>query len=123
MLIKMDRVNLPDRPAEAPQIDFGQDFEDFDPVRKIIYLKKLSSAMNHATDLIQKERNILLDQAVELKAVAKNADDAVAIQKAIVLKAITDHNIEKQQLIKRLQELESRIKAQDMVIEKFNKDN
>lgn len=116
-MIKVEKLKMPDTPA--PQIDFGQDFEDFDDARKIRYLKKLSSAMNHAADVIQQERNQLLkDMAVALKSV-ENADQAVAIQKDIVVRAITAHNSEKQDLIKRIQELETEAKVQDKLIKRM----
>lgn len=122
-MIKVKDLNLPEAPALAPQIDFGKDFDDFDTMQKILYLKKLCSALNHATDLIQKERNEALEEIERLKKAVDYADEAIAIQKSIVLKAITDHNAEKQKLIKTVQELETRVKAQDEVIERLNNGN
>ena len=117
-MIKVEKLNLPKTPA--PEIDFGKDFEDsFDDARKIRYLKKLASAMNHAADLIQKERDKLLaDIVIAFKSV-DNADKAVSIQKDIVVKAITSHNAEKQNLIKRIQELEMESKVKDQLIKRM----
>jgi hypothetical protein len=117
-MIKVEKLKLPE--GAIPQIDFGKEFEeDFDDKRKIRYLKKLSSAMNHAADVIQKERDELLYQLqVAVKSV-EHADEAVAIQKDIVIKAITNHNAEKQNLIKRIQELETEAKVQDKLIKRM----
>ena len=117
-MIKVEKLKMPK--GIVPQIDFGRDFEeDFDDARKIRYLKKLSSAMNHAADVIQKERNaLLLDLKAALKA-AEHADEAVTIQKDIVVKAITNYNAEKQDLIKRIQELETEVKVQEQLIKRM----
>jgi len=123
-MIEVKELNLPEEPGMAPQINWGDDFNDFDDMKKIIYLKKLCSALNHATDLIQKERNQLLVDIKVSNDVAENAGQAVAIQKAIVLKAITDHNVEKQEFANQLQTLERTIKEKDKIIEdlKFLRD-
>jgi seryl-tRNA synthetase len=116
-MLEIKELNLPKDPGRAPQINWGEDFENFDDIRKIIYLKKLCSALNHATDLIQKERNQLLVDIKVCNEAVENADKAVSIQKAIVLKAITDHNIEKQEFAKQLQTLEKEIKEKNKIIE------
>lgn len=116
-MIKVERLKLPD--SAAPQIDFGQDFEEFDTERKIRYLKKLSSAMNHAADLIQRERDQLLKDIVVAVESVQNAENAVTIQKDIVVRSITSHNAEKQDLIKRIQELETEGKVQALLIKRM----
>ena len=116
-MIKVEKLKMPKTPA--PQIDFGKDFEEFDDKRKIRYLKKLSSAMNHAADIIQKERDTLLQEIQVFMKAADHADQAVGIQKDIVVKAITNHNAEKQDLIKRIQELETEAKVQDKLIKRL----
>jgi hypothetical protein len=114
--IKEKDLHLPPAPAMAPQIDWGKDFLEWDPEQQNRYLRRLCSALNQASDTIQKERNALLVDMHKMKDCVENADKAVAIQKAIVLKAITDHNAQKQELIKQLQELELKIKIQDNII-------
>jgi len=106
-IIKKEDLNLPEAPAQAPQIDWGEDFKAWDIKQQNRYLKRLCSALNHATDNIQKERNIALEECHRMDECVENADEAVKIQKAIVLKAITDFNQQKQELIIRLQELEA----------------
>lgn len=115
-IVRKEDLNLPDAPAQAPQIDWGKDFEEFDTGHKIRYLKKLCSALNHTADIIQKERNVALEDCHRLKKLAENAENSVSIQKAIVLKAITEHNEEKQNLISRLQELEKEIKEYKVIV-------
>lgn len=115
--IKAEDLNLPKAPAQAPQIDWGREFEeDMEDAHKIRYLKKLASALNYATDLIQNERNDCLLEIGRMKECVENAESAVTIQKAIVLTAITGHNQEKQDMIAQLQELEATIKMQEQLI-------
>jgi len=114
--IKEEDLHLPKAPAMAPQIDWGKDFLDWDAEQQNRYLRRLCSALNHATELIQNERNEALQECHRMSAAVDNADKAVAIQKAIVLKAITDHNEQKQDFIARIQELESQVRIQDNLI-------
>lgn len=116
-MIKVEEIELPENLKEIPQIDFGEDFKNFDDARKIRYLKLFSSAMNDVADKIQIERDQLLNELHKLKIVLENADKAVSIQKNIVLQAITAHNQEKQELINRLQELEIKVREQETLIE------
>jgi len=113
--IKKENLNLPLAPAQAPQIDWGEDFKAWDITKQNRYLKRLCSALNHATDNIQKERNVALVKLQEMKEVLENADQSVTTQKDIVVRAITAHNAEKQELIRRLQELET--EAKDLSIQ------
>jgi hypothetical protein len=110
-VVKKEDLNLPDAPAQAPQIDWGEDFKSWDLKQQNRYLKRLCSALNHAADTIQNERNDALKECHRLSASVENADKATSIQKAIVIKAITEHNGEKQKLINRIQELENELKT------------
>ena len=118
-IIKKEDLNLPDHPGLAPQINWGKDFEDWDKDHQLRYLKKLCSALNHATDLIQKERDALLEKMEVLKVSTENADSATSIQKNIVLNAITSHNKDKQNLIQRIQELEKEVKDKDKLLKLY----
>lgn len=113
-IISIDELKLPPAPAKAPQIDWGEDFENFDDSGKIRYLKKLTSALNHSADLIHKERNEALRQCHILAQQVENANKNVEIQKTIVKNALESFGIEKQELIKRIQELEKELKSIDV---------
>lgn len=117
--IKVEDLNLPKAPAKAPQIDWGEDFLNWDVSKQNLYLKKLCSALNHAADTIQNERNEGLNKLQEMKTILENADKSVNVQKDIVRRAITSHNEEKQKLIRRLQELEKEIKIRDEILKSY----
>lgn len=118
-IIKKEDLNLPPAPAQAPQIDWGEDFKAWDMEQQNRYLKRLCSALNHATDNIQKERNKALEDCHEMSNLVQNADKAVQIQKAIVKQALTNFNQEKQDLIQRLQELEVENKSLTTRLRKY----
>lgn len=42
-----------------PKIKWGEDFQKWDDSKKLSYLMKFAEAMNHAADIIQKERDEL----------------------------------------------------------------
>ena len=121
-MIIVEEVTLPEK-SSFQDIDWGKEFEEFDDKRKIRYLKKFSSAMNHAADVIQKERDALLKEFAKQVKLVEHADEATSIQKSIVIKAITDFNAEKQELIKRIQELEGIVRTQDKLLETYNHGN
>ena len=120
MKIKKEDLNLPPAPAMAPQIDWGEDFKAWDVEKQNRYLKRLCSALNHAADNIQNERNRALESCHEMKAVAEQSDKAVQIQKDIVRRSITGFNAEKQELIRRIQELETQNKDLDIQNKSLN---
>lgn len=121
-IIKLDQLHLPEAPNAVPQIDWGADFDAFDDKQKIIYLKKLASALNHSCDLIQKERNELLAKMDVLKKMAEHADTNVSQQKLALIQGLTNANAEKQELYRRIQELEATVKAREAAIEKLTKE-
>ena len=113
-IISIDELNLPPKPALAPDIIWGEDFEAFDDKGKIRYLKKLASALNHAADLVQKERNEAYIKVKEMEQLVENAEKRAEIQKQITHNALTNFNAEKQDLIRRIQELEVELKNIDI---------
>lgn len=99
------------------KLSFGPDFEKRSTKEQMRYLHSLAYSQNDALDKMQKERNELRSRLVVAEQLAENADKALQIQKKIVLDAITNSNATEQETAKRIQELEARVKAQDLVIE------
>lgn len=89
------------------QLVWDERFDERPQKDQIDYLKKLCSSQNHALDLMQKERNALLEEVDTLKAAAVNADAAFQAQKEIVVNLVTKSNEDKEQYAKRIQELEA----------------
>lgn len=100
----------------ARMITFGEEFEKWPDHHKIDYLKKFSSSMNHAADIMQTERNKLLVEKAALAEQVSNLETNLGIQKTIVLKAITDNNAAKEDYIRLIQELEGKLRASEKVV-------
>ena len=103
--VKQVEKKLPFKHGEAPQIKFGADFEALEDRQKIMYLKKFSSSMNHAADLIQKERNDLVQKLITSERQVHNANLNVEQIQKTMTGFITDSNLEKQELLAELTEL------------------
>tara|TARA_R110000868_G_scaffold115552_2_gene308565 strand:- start:165 stop:551 length:387 start_codon:yes stop_codon:yes gene_type:complete len=103
--------------GDAPQINFGADFESLCEIHQTIYLKKLTSSLNHALDLIQRERNDLLAESVTMRKQLRSAESQSEIQKNIVIKIITDSNADHQRMSAQIQDLTHRVEVQNKVIE------
>ncbi len=97
--------------GEAPQIQFGDDFDELADNQKILYLKKFSSSMNYAAYLIQQERNKLLTQLQVMQEQVKNADTNVAQVKESLVKVVTESNAEKQQFLSEISNLQREISS------------
>ena len=104
------------RGGKISRIDWGEAWEKAPIEKRLSYAEELASAMNQACAAMQDERNVLLDENAVFKRQLANADEAVAIQKQVVIDLVTNANAERQHTAKRIQELETRVKAQDTVI-------
>ena len=104
------------------KIEWSKAFAKRPVADQITYLKKLASSQNSALDAMQKERNVALEKLATAQMQLANANSALVIQKQIVVDALTKSNEDGQQTTKRIHELESRVKAQDAVIEALNGD-
>lgn len=114
---------MPSSEPQTPkngQISFGKKFYEWPDKKKIGYLTTLCSSQNHALDLMQQERNALRDQVSAMEQQVANAQSALDIQKGVVRSLVDKTNQESQGVAERIHELETRVKAQDKVIEGFN---
>lgn len=100
----------------ARMINFGEDFQKWPDSRKMTYLKKLASSMNHAADIMQQERNKALEEQIRLKEQMDNMESNLVIQKDIVLRTITANNTAKDEYIALIQKLEAEVRSKDRAI-------
>lgn len=82
----------------AREINWGADFEELGDQHKIIYLKKFSASMNQAADLLQVERNNLLNDISVMREMLDSAEQATQAQRLVTIKSITDNNLTMQTL-------------------------
>lgn len=110
-------TDLPGNGKNAPMISWGEDYKKWDDAHKIEYLEKLSSSLNHALDLMQQERNISLSNAKDFFERLDRCQESLDIQKAAVLKNITDTNAERQNFINELQTAKQRNQDLEKIID------
>ena len=96
--------------GNAPTITFSQDFFMRPRKDQVDYLIKLASSQNQALDLMQKERDVLAQRVSVAEALAKNADEALLIQKGVVQNLITKTNSDGQDTAQRINELEAQVR-------------
>jgi len=90
---------------------------------KLKYAMDLASAMNQAADALQDERNELLEKAKGLEEQLNNCEKNLSIQKNTLVAALNNHNDRNQRDAKAIQDLQTRVRAQDALIEQLNGDN
>ncbi len=118
--IVCDREGNPLEINKGHRLQFGEKFYEWDTDQQIEYLIKLASSMNHAADMIQRERDALLQKHEQLFRTLENCEKNLDTQKQININMITSANAKEQKYIKDIQLLQSRVRAQDAVIEKLN---
>lgn len=106
--------------AAVKLVKFSEDFDSWEPERQIEYLKALASALNEAARVAYEERDKLLNELEVIAKLNDNAAKAVDISKQSLIQGLTEANQEKQEMARRILELEARVKAQDKVIEQLN---
>jgi hypothetical protein len=118
--IVCDREGNPLEINKGHRLQFGEKFYEWDTSQKIEYLIKLASSMNHAADMIQRERDNLMQKHEQLFRTLESCEKNLDTQKQISINTITTANAKEQKYIKDIQLLQSRVRAQDAVIEKLN---
>ena len=106
-------------------IKLGHEFEsghekEWPDSKKISHLHQLASSLNHALDLMQQERDALVEKATFLETQLANSEQDLSQQKSILVQNITESNQRHQALAEQVQQLTNRILAQDAVIERLN---
>lgn len=118
--IVCDREGNPLEINKGHRLQFGEKFYEWDTGQQIEYLIKLASSMNHAADMIQRERDNLMQKHEQLFRTLESCEKNLDTQKQININMITSANAKEQKYIKDIQILQSRVRAQDAVIEKLN---
>ena len=121
--IVCDRQGNPLSISKGHRLQCGEKFYEWDTKEQVEYLIKLASSMNHAADVIQRERDALAQKHEQLFRTLENCEKSLDTQKQININMITSANAKEQRYIKDIQLLQSRVRAQDAVIEKLNAGN
>lgn len=79
-------------PAAAPKINWGGDFDSMPADDKVAFLKKFANSFNHALDLMQKERNALMDKSNSMEAQVLSLKEQVKNQMLFVQETVKKEN-------------------------------
>lgn len=91
----------------APQIRWGDDYRSWPIEKRLRYAENLASSMNHAADLLQKERNALLKTAMHQEAQLKMAVQRYDEQGDLMRRELGRADAEKQDLYRQIVALQA----------------
>jgi hypothetical protein len=95
---------LPGMRSKAPPIKWGADYQKLSLRRRLRYAENIASAMNHAADVIQTERQGLIEVARQQEKQIKQLAAELKNQGEIINSELTRANEEKQELLKKIVE-------------------
>ncbi len=88
-----------------PKIKWGQLYRDMNTDAKIRYLERLASAMNHAADKIQSERDALIQLCEKKEKQLLSMSHAVEQNNAMLQSEVTRMNGERQEMLREIARL------------------
>jgi seryl-tRNA synthetase len=102
--------------GHPPKIAWGDKYKDWTDKEKISYLEILACSMNHAADLIQKERNELNDLCGMKEKQLEKMSEAMTQNMDMLQSEITNMNIQKQDYHVCISELNAKIRELEKTI-------
>lgn len=115
---KLEEININylDSKKVVRQIKFHEDFDQRPWEKQKEYLIGLASSLNHAAETAYNERDAILEQMNQVLELNKNAALKADQSQTLMVQSITESNTEKQELMKRIQELKAEIREKDQII-------
>jgi hypothetical protein len=95
---------------DPPMITWGVLYKDHPDEKKVAYLEKLASAMNHAAFLMQIERNELLDICKKQELQIETMKEGLDANNSMIQEQITNMNAERQNFNKAAAAMKKRIR-------------
>ncbi len=96
--------------AKAPKIAWGDGYNMMTDAKKIKYLEKLASTMNHAAYLVQSERDDLIKLYDEKELKIRTMSESLDANNNMIQQQITKMNEQKQLFLKSIAELKATIR-------------
>ena len=103
-LKRIEAVELP------PKIKWGDEFLSWTPEKKLQYLMKFAEAMNHAADVIQRERNLLGELVEKKEEQLQQMQSMLDANNQMLQQEITRMNEERNKTNKYVAQLNARIR-------------
>jgi len=108
-LKKIEVVELP------PKIKWGEKFQEWEDEKKISYLTKFAESMNHAADVIQRERDALCDLIEQKEEQLIQIQPRLDANNRMIQEEITKMNEYKQEVNSTIAKLNARIRELESV--------
>lgn len=106
-IVEIEQIEIDEK---APQILWGDKYKEWGDKRKIEYLQKLTSSMNHTLDLIQNERNELNELCLKQETKIKQLQMILDRERQMIHQQLAQENQTKQSQAKEIQTLRQRIR-------------
>ncbi len=103
--LAVDKLN-----PKAPQISFEDEFYKQPIENQMLYLKKLSNALNQALDMMQNERNDLLAERAKLIHELEVAEQSISVQKVIHQQLANEINSQNERFASERKQLQNKIR-------------
>lgn len=102
---------IPGMLKHAPTIRWGDDYHAKPVEERLKYAEKLASSMNHAADILQTERNKVIEVAHIQEEQIRQLQRQVTQQNELTQQIVARANTEKQQLNKTIVDVQTALKA------------
>lgn len=107
---------LPAMKSPAPKISWGEDYKSRTVEERIEFSEKLANSMNHAADILQQERNGLLEVVEKQEVTIRRANKALEGQASMMQQELQTQNAKQQELNTLIVELQRTIKEQKKLL-------
>lgn len=114
-------VRLPRMEKCAPTIRWGNEYMSWSLQKRLSYAERLASAMNHAADVLQQERNKLIELAKEQEKQLEENVKKYTAQGEVLHKELSSIDEEKQKLYYQIVELTKQTNKQSKRIKQLEK--
>lgn len=102
---------LPSMKVHAPNIIWGGEFDKMSPAKQLQRAKRVASAMNHAADILQTERNAMIKVAKDQEILIAKLSEEKGIQDDLLHDQLLKHNKDTQEMCVQLVEKSNEIKG------------
>jgi hypothetical protein len=114
-------ARLPGMKAVAPNIAWGNEYKSWSLRKRLRYAERVAASMNHAADILQQERNDLIEVAKNQERQLKHATLSYTQQGDTMHTELGNADAEKQELYKEIVKLKDLTKRQAKEIIRLRK--
>jgi len=118
-LHSIKRISGMATPSKVPQIKWGGEYAKWPPERRLRYAERLASSMNHAADILQQERNKLIEVVERQEAQLKSNVKSYVEQGELMHRELGMANAREQELSKLVVQLQKEVREKTSRIAKL----